>query len=326
MNNSENDILDGLVLAPVKHVSARRNLPQFLYVRNTWNFIQKLIICYSIVAGCYSVILMKIGIVATVVSIIIIGTMYAHMVELQHECLHEGVFESRKLNRFFGVILGIFMLSSYSHYKYDHLMHHAYLGTKNNKEFFNYRFANINNIVGFVLATFTLGRYIDVFKHIVNSCIGRDIVGINGKNWQNKIKNEYKLMFCLLLVTLIYTIYSQDLIFVYLWYIPALFISEAVHFLIELPEHYGLNTMNNPNVTENTRTIYTSSFWAWFTNYNNLHTAHHYHHGIPMCNVKKLHALIEEQVTITEASYWQFYKKVITGKITYNSIENCMTR
>ncbi|GAV45786.1 hypothetical protein Saa2_08778 [Streptomyces acidiscabies] len=34
----------------------------------------------------------------------------------------------------------MFLLSSFWHYKHDHLRHHAFLGTPDNREFFNYRF------------------------------------------------------------------------------------------------------------------------------------------------------------------------------------------
>ena len=46
------------------------------------------------------------------------------------------------------------MFSSYSHYKYDHLRHHAFLGTPQNREFFNYQFHNLDSPLGFVIGAY----------------------------------------------------------------------------------------------------------------------------------------------------------------------------
>ncbi len=318
---------DNLPLASVKEVRKLRNkLPATFFEIDQLVFVKKLAICAVIISLSYVLLRLHINYLVSTTCITVLGFMYAHMVELQHECLHESAFKNRNLNRWVGFVLGIFMMSSYSHYKYDHLRHHAYLGTEMNKEFFNYRFKGINSLPGFIYGAFHLGRYKDVVRNIFYSLTNRDIPNVESKKWQTMIKNEYRFLVAALLLTLCYTLYSGDLFFVYAWYVPALLISEAVHFLIELPEHYGLNTISNPNVLENTRTIYTNAFFEWFTNYNNLHTAHHYHHRIPLCNIRKLHDERKADFSVIEQSYWNFYKKVITNKINYKVDENCMTR
>ena len=94
-----------------------------------------------------------------------------------------------------------------------------------------------------------------------------------------------------------------------------------------VPEHFGLNTQSDPDVLANTRTISASRFAQWLTNYNNLHTAHHYHQGVPMARIEDLHALIADRVVTVESSYWHFYRSVLTGRIRYQQLdETCMTR
>jgi fatty acid desaturase len=109
------------------------------------------------------------------------------------------------------------------------------------------------------------------------------------------------------------------------WWIPALVVAEGVHFLIEMPEHFGLNTVTQPDVLANTRTIRASRLVRWFVNGNDLHTAHHYHHGVPMCNVENLHKLIADRIVV-ERSYWSLYKDILAGRIKQKMDEACMDR
>ena len=126
-----------------------------------------------------------------------------------------------------------------------------------------------------------------------------------------------------------FTIGTGSPFFVFAWLLRVLLVSEPTHFLIELPEHFGLNIQTDPNVLANTRTIRASHFAEWFTNYNNLHTAHHYHQGVPMANIRALSDLVQRHYEATEPSYLTFYRKVISGDIRYRQLDErttCMTR
>ena len=94
-------------------------------------------------------------------------------------------------------------------------------------------------------------------------------------------------------------------------------IAEPVRFFIDLPEHFGLESYSNPNTLENTRTIKGSWLSTWYTNYNNLHTAHHFNYAVPMINIPKLYPIIKEHVSsrAMNDNYMQFYLKLIRGEI-----------
>ena len=70
--------------------------------------------------------------------IVLLGVMFAHGVELQHQALHGQGFRHRGVNEFFGVLLGLPMLVSFAAYQASHLRHHRHLGTPQNREFFDY--------------------------------------------------------------------------------------------------------------------------------------------------------------------------------------------
>lgn len=219
------------------------------------------------------------------------------------------------------------MMSSFSHYKYDHLRHHAFLGTPQNREFFNYRFRNLDNPLGFLRACFHLGRYADVLRNISRSLIGRLNPNVTKTISAKKIRTEYIGFAVILAVAAALTALTRSPMVLFAWVIPSLLLAEPIHFLIELPEHFGLNTQTDPNVLTNTRSVQARRFAVWFTYGNNMHTAHHFHQGVPMVQVPKLHQVIQDRIECTADSYWTFYSKVITGEIKYQDrAETCMTR
>ncbi len=323
--------LDGardVALAPVRGPDLRRNLPQDLFPKRPLRFAAKFGLAMAIIAACYAAILASVGWAATVVAVVVLGLMYAHLVELQHECLHEHAFNSRRLNRVYGFFCGLFMLSSYSHYKYDHLRHHASLGKPDNREFFNYRFRRLNSTPGFFRAAYHLGRYADVIRDMARAATNRPLPSVPRVRDRKRIFTEYRFFLLAIVGAVAFTAVTGNAFFLLAWLVPVLLISEPTHFLIELPEHFGLNTQTTPDVLENTRTIYASGFAHWFTNGNNLHTAHHYHQGVPMANVRRLDDLVRDRYRAVEQSYWAFYRKVMTGEIRYADpeLETCMTR
>src|SRR3989338_1170387 len=83
---------------------------------------------------------------SSVFGIVLLGAMFAHAVELQHQCLHYTAFQSRGMNRIIGILLGLPMLTSFHAYRRSHLDHHRNLGTPGDTPFFNYRFIESSSI------------------------------------------------------------------------------------------------------------------------------------------------------------------------------------
>lgn len=322
--------LDGaatVLLAPVRGADTRRNLPAELFVKRPGAFTVKFLFATSLIAGCWVAVALAAAWWTIVPAIPLLGLLYAHLVELQHECLHEHAYRQRWLNRLVGFLCGIPMMSSYWHYKYEHLRHHAYLGTPQNHEFFNYRFEGLGSVRGFLRACFHLGRYLDVFANIGRGLAGRTNPRVTKPVAARKIRTEYLAFAAVLAAAIAFTAVTASPYLAFVWVIPALLIAEPTHFLVELPEHFGLNTQSDPNVLSNTRTVHGGRFGKWYTNGNDLHTAHHFHQGVPMAQVPKLHTVIADRVETVEPSYWSFYRNVITGRIRYaDQGQTCMTR
>ena len=77
----------------------------------------------------------------------------------------------------------------------------------------------------------------------------------------------------------------------------------------------------------NTRSVRASRFGHWFTNGNDLHTAHHFHQGVPMVNVPRLHEVIKAGSKPLTRRSCSFYRGVVTGEIRFQGDDKtCMTR
>lgn len=315
-------------LAYIRGEDIRRKLPKEYFVRKPLNFIAKLSFALGVVVMGSVGIYLTNSVPLIILCILLNGLIYAHLIELQHECMHGHVFKSMPLNRLLGTICGIFMASSTSHYRYDHLRHHAWLGTPRNLEHFNYRFTNLDSVFGFLKAFFDLSRYKRTFKILWAAMQGKGVPGVEKRDASDQIKQEYFLYLGIVVAAVVVSICDTEIgrVIVLAWFIPSLLVAEGVHFLIEMPEHFGLNTMTDANVLSNTRTIKTSKIVSWFVNGNNLHTAHHYHQGIPMCNVEKLHLLIKDRIDVIEESYFSLYRKIISGEIKQDMSFACMDR
>ncbi len=149
-------------------------------------------------------------------AMLINGMMFAHLIELQHECMHGHAFHSPSLNRVFGVACGIFMASSNAHYRYGHLRHHAWLGTLRNLEHFNYRFANLHSLSGFTRAFFDLSRYKRVARILVCAFTGRMVPGVDKPKANREIKQEYLFYLAIFASSIAASIYSTHLAVIFL--------------------------------------------------------------------------------------------------------------
>jgi len=277
-------------------------LSEFARIRVTL-FIMRLMTYIGIVAAGIWLIL-HLGGWFAVLGSILLGLMYAHAVELQHQALHHTAFPSKAWNRFAGFLLGLPMLVSYSDYQYHHFHHHRLLGTPENREFFNYGYDRLTSLKPLLAHLLMLSHYRDVSKFILWSLMGRLRPGVK-REAALRIRTEYCLMGGFIALVTVLSIVFKAMLFLKVWFLPLL-VAIPTHALIELPEHWG-KEQQIPNVLINTRTIRAGWFAYWFTNGNNFHIEHHWLPSVPNDRFRELHKLIEHE--IESETYPQFYKK-----------------
>ena len=248
------------------------------------------------------------GVLPRVCGGILLGLMFTHMLELQHQCLHYTAFNSRVINRLTGFILGIPMVVSFEHYRQQHLFHHRNCGTEQDKEFFIRQ--NIKRSMTLqLLSTISLSRFLEVFKNI-GAAWKRETTN-PGRFVANKmlIQREYRILSLIFVgcIVVLFLISRSDLILT-AWVLPILLISEPLHSLIEFPEHHECDR-SSKDPLKNTRTIAGSKFSFWFTNGNNYHVEHHLLPNVPIDKLPLIHKRISPYIVKRNASYLEFFWK-----------------
>ena len=255
----------------------KKTLHSLTKINNVTFYIKLAILSALLLFSFY--LMLSDNILLSLLGMFIAGAMYAHAVELQHQCLHYTAFNEKNKNKFFGILLGLPMFVKFSQYREEHLKHHKNLGTKDNKEFFDDRFK----------------RYKELFKNI---------------NF-----NNMESVAILILPTLTFTLlFFNNFILVKIWLLPVLIFGEIIHFLVELPEHYKCNNFDK-NPLMNSRTIKGSLFSFWFTNGNNFHIEHHTLAAVPIDKLPILHNLIQKEIVYYEKKYLDFYLSIFTNKL-----------
>lgn len=257
----------------------------------------------------------------SIVGIFMLGCMFAHAIELQHEVLHMYANRSNCL-RVLGFLLGVPMLICFSHYQYNHMRHHRFVGTEIDNEFFNYGDRK-STVFAFLRSLLMITHYQNVFKNIFTSMIGLPL-DIKDKRVERRIKKEYFFLGIILFSFLIISLIAQSTILLKIWLFPFVFVAIPVHVLIEIPEHFGCNNATD-NIFENTRTITAGRLMSWFVNGNNFHVEHHYAPAVPINELRRLHRFIGPNIRFKNISYFEFYinffKKISILKKIKKSIQ-----
>ncbi|MBF2004521.1 MAG: fatty acid desaturase [Chlorogloeopsis fritschii C42_A2020_084] len=271
-------------------------------------FLVKILVFACLSAVSITLILGFKGIIS-VLAMLFLGLMYAHAAVLEHRCVHNTAFHSKRWNRIAGFLLGLPMLVSFSDYQDSHLRHHKLLGSPEDKEFFSYDCGSLKS-PKILIPLLLLPHYRHVALRLYKTIKGQDLKVLNTiPNAEVKIRNEYRLMAIFLVSILVITIGLQTTVFLKVWLIPLLFASPT-YALIELPEHIGCER-SMTDVSVNTRTITASKLAVWFTDGNNYHVEHHWLPNIPGDRLAELHSYIKPKIRYLDSSYWSFYTKFV---------------
>lgn len=251
------------------------------------------------------------NIAATMFGIFLIGAMFTHAVEIQHQCLHFSAFHSRRINKIIGIILGLPTLTSFHAYRRSHLEHHRNLGTSNDTPFFNYRFVVKPSIGALLYDLFGISHIKASLSAIFGAGDSRLIRLPEGEEPSNISERlDYGLMGFMLVCATFTAMVVGPTVILKIWILPLLLVAQPLHFLIELPEHIGCD-QGTTDVLRNTRTIIGTSFSRWFTNYNNMHVEHHLEPTLSMDQMPAVYAQITGQHKYLFQTYWQFYKSIL---------------
>ena len=243
----------------------------------------------------------------------LLGIVYAHGLELTHEALHHNMFERNRYNRILGFITGAPMLVSYSHYRFQHLHHHRFVGTEHDKELFDYDARSLRNPIAFFMRAWNLMRIPSFFKTLIRMWRGQYPAVFATPAQRNDALVEYTIIAAVFTLALILTLTGVTKFFLLVWFIPWLGFGEFFHFLVELPEHIGCDKTNR-DVRVNTRTYRTNAVWFYITNGNNYHIEHHLYPHVAVHKLRDLCAYLESEGVTPVRSTFAAFRALFAGR------------
>ena len=240
-----------------------------------------------------------------------LGVVFAHGLELQHECLHHNMFRSPSLNRLCGAMLGVPMLVSYTHYKIQHLHHHKFVGTPEDAEIFDYRASQFTSLPGLISRVWNLARIPMFLLTFIGILQGRMPSAFEQEGRKRRhLRLEYWLIATLFVTALIVTACANVHVFIRVWFIPWLLFAEVTHVLIELPEHIGCDR-NVADPRWNTRSYATNCVWQYIANWNNYHVEHHCWPNLSTGHLREASEILRATERHCARSYWAAASAVI---------------
>ncbi|MFJ3176487.1 fatty acid desaturase family protein [Streptomyces roseus] len=244
--------------------------------------------------------------------VVILGALYTHMVELQHQCLHHSAFRKSSRHRAVGLVLGTPLFVSYSHYRVRHLQHHRYLGTDQDSEFFGFDTRQPLTFTVLLRGLFDYGRLAGVAVDCWKSW--RGTWQYDGGQISERIRkdsmNEHRFISLVVLAAVGAAFAGYAELVLWLWVAPLLLVAVPMHFLVELPEHIRCDN-DTTDVLRNTRSISGSWLSTWYTNGNNLHVEHHAAMTVPINRLHERHDEVKRFAKFVDHSYWEFYGQVL---------------
>lgn len=194
--------------------------------------------------------------------VILMGLINAHILQVIHQCIHFTGFRNRTLNDIAGNFLSFPVMIDFHTYRKEHFKHHQNLGTTENTEFFGFNeFQRGATLSQLFFCIFGIIKYSSLAK------------GLFAKD-SSKRRSSLRVLAFWAILTTYFLAAAQAEIVLYLL-ISLLCITEPLHFLIEMPEHYACERLSLEKY-ENTRTLKNVSLpMRWFTNWNNFHVEHH---------------------------------------------------
>ena len=250
---------------------------------------------------------------------LILGAMFVHGIELQHEMVHQRHF-GKLWGDLIGFVLGLPMLVEFTEYRLTHSHHHRVVGTpEDDEQAPAYESGQLMALLSFALDLVMLGHYWEILQNAFWGMMGnttaiRHAMGHTGKvapaAAMRLITRGYRVIVLAVLGAIALSFALHTNWFVQLWLIPLLF-AGPIHVLVELPEHWGCSTTST-DIMINTRTIVPSPFADWFTNGNCWHVEHHCKPAMPMAGLPTLHTTLQPQIKCLNLGYKDFYQEFLT--------------
>ncbi|MES2621220.1 MAG: fatty acid desaturase family protein [Bacteroidota bacterium] len=304
----------------IKMVMQKSNWKALLEIATTWGWIAFAFALVGFFPNPLTVIL----------SLFIIGGKQLGCAIILHDCSHDSLFTSRKVNRFVGNWFGAYpILHDVDKYRPYHLQHHLNTGLNEDPDLSltkGYPTTAISmvrkftrdlaGVSGFKANFAVVLMQVGVLRYALNGTA--EWLSRRGKNFFYYLKNGAVNLAGPLAGNLILflTLYALGQPWLYLLWIGAMFTTFSFSLRVRsMAEHSMVDDRTNPQ--KNTRTTYANFFERilFAPHHVNYHSEHHLCMGAPCYNLPLMHRLLLErgfyQNGSMETNYWNIIKKAI---------------
>lgn len=265
------------------------------------------------------------------VSLFILGGKQLGCAIIMHDCSHDSVFTSRKMNQFVGNWFGAYpLLQNIEQYRPYHREHHIYTGLADDPDLSLTKgypttalsmlrkfLRDLSGATGIKGQIGVIAMHLGILKY---SLAGVVIKMTEKRDWKTAIISSIKnlsgpLAFQLMLFAFFYLIGNPWL---YLLWVVALLTTYNFSLRVRaMAEHSMVEERENPQ--KNTRTTYANFFEKilFAPHHVNYHAEHHLCMGAPPYNLPMMHEILlkkgfYEQGTL-EKNYWNTVKRAMKG-------------
>ncbi len=244
---------------------------------------------------------------------LLLGLAFAHGVELSHEALHHNMVRQRWANRLVGRIVAAPLLVSFTQYRQQHLHHHRYVGTPEDRELFDYDKSLLETPRSFISRAFNIARIPTFLRTYAGMLRGQWPEVIDTPQLRRDFFLEYTALLLLFVVAVGATLTGATSAFLLAWFIPWLVFGELFHFLFELPEHLGRDKLDRDRVV-NTRSYRCPDWLGYVLNGNNFHVEHHLYPRVAVHRLAEVNAALDAARHHTLRSYRAALAEAVSGE------------
>jgi fatty acid desaturase len=286
---------------------------------------------YALIALAFLLPALWLNPVSVMLSLVLLGNRQLGLGILMHDCVHNGLFRSARLNRWVGEFLcAAPILAQFEGYRRYHLRHHAKAGTDQDPDYPNYRLYPVAK------------------TSFLRKC-GRDLLGITGlKNayilllmhaglldydmayqssqatykpsvWQiatNLAKNLWQAL--LFHGVLLAVLLAFDSVWLYaLWWLAYFTTFMLFSRIRNAAEHAAVPNLLDLDPRLHARTVY-ASWWERLTvapNHVNYHLEHHWQPAIPPYRLKAFHFFLMDKGILRDTPIFTSYTQVIRNLV-----------
>ena len=236
----------------------------------------------------------------------VLGVLLNFLYAAQHELSHSTVFATRKLNEFFGRLIGFTMIFPRD---FDQIMHFAHHSHTQDWERDGELVREPYTLQTYLLWVFGFTYWRNRVVGVIRRARGVIIEPYIRVEEEAKVIRESRLHVLGYGLIFLASIMFQSWAAMTFWLIPMI-LTKPVHQLQNTIEHLGLS--HESDILENTRSTRTNAVMRWLCWQMPYHTAHHMFPSVPFWKLKDLNAKIEDKAgDVHRMGWFEFQIEVI---------------